>query len=178
MAHIIVYIYKNVIIIYNNYYTLYGIVVSFLAMRPTLQHSHLKERNGLMKFSPRKKAKMRKARFKRIKRECKCMIGGCLDYDSESKVVDQATFKDALYLLTKDINCEYAIYKVVQPREYVKVSEKKVLRLAKKLTNPDNWMRHSEISISENGKITTAKVGNVCGNYDIENEGFIFVFII
>ena len=30
----------------------------------------------------------------------------------------------------------------------------------------------------ENGKITTAKVGNVCGNYDIENEGFIFVFII
>ena len=86
-----------------------------------------------MKFSPRKKAKMRKARFKRIKRECKCIIGGCLDYDSESKVVDQATFKDVLYLLTKDINCEYAIYKVVQPREYVKVSEKKVLRLAKNL---------------------------------------------
>lgn len=131
-----------------------------------------------MKFSPRKKAKMRKARFKRIKRECKCMIGSCVDYDAESKVVDQATFKDVLYLLTRDINCKYAIYKVVQPREYVKVLEKKVLRLSKNFTNPDNWMRHSQISISENGKITNAKVGNVCENYDIENEGFILVFII
>ena len=131
-----------------------------------------------MKFSPRKKAKMRKARFKRIKRECKYMIGSYVDYDSECKVLDQAIIKDTLYLLTRDINCEYAIYKVVQPMEYVKVSEKKVLRLVKNFTNPASWMLHSQISISENGMITAEKVGNVYESHHMDNERYVFILVI
>lgn len=86
------------------------------------------------------------------------MIGSCIDHDAECQVVDQASIKDVLYLLTRDINSDYAIYKVVQPREYVKVSEKKVLRLGNVFTDSTHWMRHSKISISENGIITVTKV--------------------
>ena len=131
-----------------------------------------------MKFSPRKKLKMRKARFKRIKRECKYMIGSCIDYDEECQVVDQASIKDVLYLLTRDINSDYAIYKVVQPREYVKVSEKKVLRLGKVFTDSTHWMRHSKISISENGIITVTKVDNICGRYHSGNEKYVFIIVM
>lgn len=106
-----------------------------------------------MKFSPRKKAEMRKARFKRIKKECKNMIGYHIDYETDCRVIDQAIIKDVMYLLTCDAYSNFAIYKVVSPWERVRVSAKKVLRLQKKIQNHMCWKYHSAITLSESGEI-------------------------
>lgn len=116
-----------------------------------------------MKFSPRKKAKMRKARFKRIRKVCKNMRGFRIDYDTDCRVIDQTIINDVMYLLTADFNYNYAIYKVVNTWENVRVSAKKVLRLKKKFENPMCWKYYSAITFSESGEIEAVRRGGFMG---------------
>ena len=52
-----------------------------------------------MKFSKKKKAKMRRSNQRRINRECKDMIGCRIDFEHGGyKVKDQAKINDVLYL--------------------------------------------------------------------------------
>ena len=152
-------------------------VVSFRAMRPTLHYSQLKERQGIMKFSPRKKAKMRKARFKRIKKNCKNMLGYHIDYDTDCRVIDQTIIKDVMYLLTCDAFNNFAIYKVVNPCDMVRVSGKKVLRFQGKIRNHMCWKYHSEITLSENGEIESVREGSFTRKNTPKKDIYIFIML-
>ena len=126
-----------------------------------------------MKFSPRKKAKMRKIRLRQIRKSCKNMIGYCIDYDTHIMVIDQATINGVVYLLAHDFNYEYAIYKVLQHWEFVKLSPKKVLHLKSKFENYACWKHYSTISISDNGEIKSVLRGNIFGPYNCKPRGII-----
>lgn len=119
-----------------------------------------------MKFSPIKKAKIRKMNQKRIKRYCNDMIG-CHIYDGDNcyKVIDQSKINDTIYLLVQEEDNQYAIWKIVKVAEYVRLSSKKVLQNYKKFTNHAYWRKHSTIQISDDGKIESVKVGSYCGPY-------------
>lgn len=109
-----------------------------------------------MKFSKKKKAKMRKINQRRIKRVHKYMIGVYIDYEPERKVIDQATINDTFYLLVEEED-KYAIYKIVKICEYVELSPKRVLQNQKDFSNHMNWRKHSVIQINEEGKIESVK---------------------
>lgn len=130
-----------------------------------------------MKFSPRKKAKMRKARFKRIRKDCKNMIGYHIDYNTDCRVIDQAIIKDVMYLLTCDVYCDYAIYKVVNPWEMVRLSAKKVLRLREKFENHMYWKYHSLITLSENGEIESVRKGSFVGTSNQKTDIYLVIML-
>lgn len=115
-----------------------------------------------MKFSQKRKAKMRKTRQKRIHRECKDMIG-CriyIDFKNRYDVEDQTEINGVIYLLTKDSNGDYAICKIVKVGEYVKLSLKRVLQNKEAFSNPQNWRDHAIIKIDEDGKIKSVDFKN------------------
>lgn len=121
-----------------------------------------------MKFSPKKKAKMRKIRQRRINKTCKYMTGRCIDYENHYIVKDQGIIDNVMYLLVDIGENQYAIYKIVKLYEYVRLSDKKVLLNKKELSNHFNWDDHSTLEISEEGKIlsvkTTEKVSQIKNN--------------
>ena len=134
------------------------------------KHSRLKKGRRIMKFSPRKKAKMRKIRLRQIRKSCKDMIGCCINHDTDSKVIDQATINGVVYLLVEDFNYERAIYKVLQHWEFVKLSPKKVLALKSKFSNYEYWKRYTTIYISEDGEIESIRRGTIFGPYNKKPE--------
>ena len=121
-----------------------------------------------MKFSEKKKAKMRKQRQKRIKYVCGYMYG--FKVDDGYEVIDQAKIKDQMYLLTKKSNNIYAIYKIVDVCDYVKLSPKRILQNKTAFSNHDYWKRHSTIEITADGQIKSAKLGTIRGPYNAKTS--------
>lgn len=112
---------------------------------------------SVMKFSQKKKAKMRKANQRRINRVCKNMIGCTVDFERGYVVKDQAKINNIQYLLVQIENCQYAIYKIVKVCEYVRLSPKKVLQNQKAFSNYMYWQDNSTIQISPEGIIESVK---------------------
>ena len=112
---------------------------------------------SVMKFSPKKKAKMRKANQRRINRNCKNMIGCTVDFERGYVVKDQAKINNIQYLLVQVENNQYAIYKIVKICEYVRLSPKKVLQNQKTFSNYAYWQDNSTIQISPEGNIVSVK---------------------
>lgn len=106
-----------------------------------------------MKFSERKKKKIRKQNERRIKKCCKHMIGMCIDFESRTVVVDQAKIDNTYYLLTIDNEGRFAIYKIIKVREYVKISNKRILEKQSKFSNKQLWKDESQIRIADNGEL-------------------------
>lgn len=106
-----------------------------------------------MKFSLKKKEKMRRYNQRRINRICKNMIGYYIDYEDECIVRDQAKIKGIMYLLVLINNDKYEIYKIVKESEFVKLSVKKVLYNKKNFSNYVYWYNKSIIHINEDGEI-------------------------
>lgn len=115
-----------------------------------------------MKFSQKKKAKMRKIRQKRIHRECKDMIGYQIYIDLKDwyDVEDQTEINGVMYLLTKDSNGDYAICKIVKVNGYVKLPTKRVLQNKEAFSNPKNWRDHAIIEIDDEGQIKSVDLKN------------------
>ena len=132
-----------------------------------------------MKFSPRKKAKIRKMNQKKIKRYCKNMIGHHIyDGDHCYEVMDQAKINDVIYLLVQVEENEYAIYKIVKVFEYVRLSNKKILEKQKKFSNHVYWEEHSTIQINADGKIESVKFGTIFGPYNCRKSNKYVQIII
>ena len=129
-----------------------------------------------MKFSAKKKAKMRKIRQRRINHICKDMIGCCIDYPNNYEVKDQAKINDDMYLLTKVADDEYAIFKIVKLYKYVRLSEKRVSQNKKIFSNHFNWHNHSTIEISDDGKIKSVKRTNQVMH--IKNQKAIYTWVV
>lgn len=111
-----------------------------------------------MKFSQKKKAKMRKIRQRRINRCCSNMIGCHIFFENEDGyVLDQAKINDIMYLLVKTPGGKYAICKIVKVYQYVKLSPKRVLQNKKNFSNYQYWENHSTIEINEDGVIQSVK---------------------
>jgi len=113
-----------------------------------------------MKFSKRKKAKMRKQRQRRIKRCCGNMIGFHIDFEHWSEVKDQATINGIVYLLVEVENNGYAIYKIVKVGNYVRLSPKRVLENQESFSNPKYWQDKSKIQITDEGIIKSVEFSN------------------
>ena len=109
-----------------------------------------------MKFSNKKKAKIRKINQRRVKRVHKCMVGLCIGYEPKREVIDQTTIKDTIYLLVEENNA-YEIYKIPKVFEYVKLSAKRILQKQEDFSNHMNWRWHSVIQINSEGKIESVK---------------------
>lgn len=110
-----------------------------------------------MKFSRSKKAKIRRNNQRRINKNCKDMIGCCIDFEHGYKVKDQAKINGIMYLLVKVENDQFAIYKIVKVGNYVRLSNKKVLENQKDFSNYVYWRNDSTIQISEEGEIVSVK---------------------
>lgn len=119
-----------------------------------------------MKFSEKKKAKMRKTRQRRVNRECGNMIGCAIsNYDEPiyKVVIDQAKLDGTQYLLVecskKDkvvLSAEdlrFAIYKIVRLGEYVELSPKRVLEKKGAFSNGGFWRGKHKVYISDDGKV-------------------------
>ena len=122
------------------------------------------ERTDIVKFSQRKKAKIRKANQKKINRYCKHMTG-CHIYDGNKcyEIVDQAKIDDTIYLLVEVKDNQYEIWKIVKVGQYVKFSNKKVLENCKKFSNHAYWRWHSTIKITDDGEVQSAVIGSCLG---------------
>ena len=134
-----------------------------------------------MKFSRRKKAKIRKYNQRKINRYCSHMIGCRIEYRMDFpqgyEVKDQAKLKDVFYLLVEIEDGNYAIYKVVKPFEYVRLSAKRVRQNIEQFSNHENWKMHSTIEISTYGEIKSVKLGTWNGPYNMQRKQFHKVII-
>ena len=145
-------------------------------MWPTSQSNLINERTVFeLKFSQAKKAKMKKIRQKRIRKNCKDMIGSKVDYEHGYKVVDQANVAGTTYLLVCVGLEQYAIYKIVDICRYVRISPKKVAEISKKLSNHAIWKEHSTIEIDDEGNLLSVKFGDFLGPYNRKDKGLIAI---
>ena len=129
-----------------------------------------------MKFSPRKKAKIRKANQRRINRVCKNMIGCTVDFERNYIVKDQAKINNIQYLLVQVENSQYAIYKITKVYEYVRLSPKKVLQNQKAFSNYVYWQNDSTIEISPEGNIVSAK--RTSRRVAWKNDKPVYIFVV
>lgn len=104
-----------------------------------------------MKFSAKRKAKMRRIRLKSNKR----IYGGtgyCVEGDN--RVIDTLPAQNNLYLLTISDNNQCKIFKVISSREgVVEMSPKRILGKRKFFQNVNNWKRHTKIELDDSGHI-------------------------
>lgn len=119
-----------------------------------------------MKFSQKKRAKIRKTNQRRINRECKYMIGCTIDYELKAKVIDQAKIKEIMYLLTENVYNQYDIYKIINVHNSIKLSARRILQNQKNFMNHAYWSEHSTILINEYGDIENVKRGSMFGPYN------------
>ena len=131
-----------------------------------------------LKFSQKKKAKMRKINQRRINRVCKHMIGYTIDYELEEKVIDQAKIDGKMYLLTENKHSQYAIHKIINIHNNVKLSAKRLIKNQIKFMNHDYWQEHSTIIINEYGDIEEVKRGSMFGPYNQKSCKFSGSFVI
>ncbi len=103
-----------------------------------------------MKFSEKKKAKMRKIRFKRNKRVYGG-IGYCVE--GNNKVVDTLRYENNLYLLTTNGD-ECNIFKVISCREgVVKMSDKRVNQMRTVFEKAELWKEKTKVELTDSGAI-------------------------
>ena len=131
-----------------------------------------------LKFSQKKKAKMRKTNQRRINRECKHMIGCTLDYELKAEVIDQAKINGVMYLLTENMYNQYAIYKIINVHNSIKLSPRRILQNQKNFMNHAYWSEHSTILINEYGDIEDVKRGSIFGPYNQKTPKFSGSFVI
>ena len=106
-----------------------------------------------MKFSEKRKRKIKKKNQQKINKCCKNVIGYCVDYGRDAVVIDQAKINDTMYLLTTDKDCsQYAIYKIVKVGEYKRLSDKEILNNPE-LSNQTYWKEKCQIKIDSDGKV-------------------------
>lgn len=129
-----------------------------------------------MKFSQKKKAKMRKIRQRKINRTCGNIIGCTVDFEHGYVVKDQAKINNTQYLLVPIENKQYAIYKIVKPFNYVRLSQKKVLQNKKAFSNPAYWLDNSAINISPEGNIKSVTHASRRVIWKEDKPVFILVF--
>lgn len=117
-----------------------------------------------MKFSERKKKKMKKIRQRRIRKSYGYVIGMtipyylCINFPKDTHVYviikDQTTINGDLYFLvlhkTKEVK-EYFILKAVEHSQYVCVSTKNLIKYKRHFQNPVHWQEKSDIFISNEG---------------------------
>ena len=131
-----------------------------------------------LKFSQKKKAKIRKRNQRRVNRVCKYMIGCTMDYELKAEVIDQAKIDGIIYLLTENKYNQYSIYKIVNVHNFVKLSARRILNNQRKFMNHDYWNKHSTILINEYGDIEEVKLGSMFGPYNQKPRNFSGSFII
>jgi len=131
-----------------------------------------------MKFSKKKKTKMKKRNQRRINRVCSHMIGYTMDYELKEKVIDQAKIDGVMYLLTENMHNQYAIHKIIKAYNYVRLSSNRIIKGKKKFMNHAYWNEHSTILINENGEIEEVKRGSMFGPYDQKPRNFTGRFMI
>jgi len=115
----------------------------------------------VLKYSQKKKAKIKKHNQRRINRVCKYMIDCKMDHVEDSTVIDQAKIGGEMYLLTKNKYNQYAIWKSINVNTFIKIAAKKVLRNKVDFMNNEYWDRNSNISIDEYGEIEDVKRGAI-----------------
>lgn len=128
-----------------------------------------------MKFSQKRKNKIRKNNQRRINRCCGNMIGCCIDFAQECEVIDQAKIDGIMYLLVEEGDSHYAIYKIVKVLEYVRISEKKVLQNQKAFSNQAYWKKNSMIKITADGKIESVITKNGNGPYKVDMAMTLYI---
>lgn len=115
-----------------------------------------------MKFSERKKKKMKKIRQRRIKKMYGHVIGMKIPYYSCSnnpditweyvRIIDQTYINDELYFLVsyqdKDV-CKVFIYKVVDVSQYSCLSAKKLIKYKRHFESPGQWQENTTIHIKD-----------------------------
>jgi len=119
-----------------------------------------------MKFSEKKKAKMRKTRQRRVNRECGNMMGCAISNSDEpiyKEVIDQAKLDGIQYLLVEcskknkivlfPEDIRFTIYKIVRFDEYVELSPKRVLEKKDAFSNGGFWRDKHKVHISDEGKV-------------------------
>lgn len=106
-----------------------------------------------MKFSEKRKRKIRKQNQRRINKCCKNIIGCCIDFGCNSVVVDQAKINNTMYPLTIDQDYQYAIYKIVKVGEYVKLSSRRILEKQAEFQNKAYWKEKCQLKIEADGTI-------------------------
>jgi len=132
-----------------------------------------------MKFSEKKKAKMRKRNQRRINRCCSDMIGCTVDWEEDYVVIDQAKIKNVMYLLARNKGGNYAIYKIVSWCKYVKMSNKRILEKKREFSNYAYWKEHSTIEITDSGEIKEVRLGSYLGPYNMKNRsGIVCISIL
>lgn len=103
-----------------------------------------------MKFSTKKKAKMRKIRLERNKRIYHG-TGFCVEGDN--RVIDRLPAQNNLYLLTISGNNQCKIFKVISCHEVVEMSPKRILNKRRFFQNTNNWKEHTKIELDDSGEI-------------------------
>ena len=120
-----------------------------------------------MKFSDRKKRKMKKIRQRRIRKSYGYVIGmGIPPYACTNnpeitweyvKIIDKTCINGELYFLVscKFRNvCKNFIYKVVDVSKYSLVSAKKLIKYKRHFENPVHWEEGSIVQITDDGVLS------------------------
>ena len=105
-----------------------------------------------MKFSNKKKRKMRKIRYKRNLKTYGSSIGRYYTLDGFT-ILDTILYKGQMYFLGSDGDENYKIIKVVSVHEHVPLSDKKVLKKKNVFGNPDRWNLKTKLIIDNTGKV-------------------------
>lgn len=130
-----------------------------------------------MRFSKRRKAKIRKNRQKRVNRTCNRMIGCNVSADKDDAryyVVDQAKIDGMIYLLVEGEDGKFSIIKIVNVHLFVKLSPKRVLNKCQDFCNSSYWRDNSRIEISKEGIIDYVACRN---QYDSRTFDRVNVFV-
>ena len=101
-----------------------------------------------MKFSTRKKEKMRRIRAKRIRRHYGVNAIGCtVDWEEGFKATDQMNIGDVWYLLAKNEDEEYALYRIVDLFRYARIGSKRIWQMRDEIECKENWINKTDICI-------------------------------
>lgn len=120
-----------------------------------------------MKFSQKKKRKMKKIRQRRIRKSYGYVIGMSIrhylcvnlpeDIYGYLRIIDQTTINGDLYFLVS-YNTEEAekffILKAVEHSQYICVLAKNLIKYKRHFQNPVHWQEKSDVYISEYGVVS------------------------
>ena len=113
-----------------------------------------------MQFSKTKKEKMKKTRYRRIKKVYSNLKGCTICHDycendpnqfKQAEILDQTEMDKEIYILIKTDNDEIYIYKIAGYSKYVYVSNKKLIRSKVFFEKPKSWDYKTPILVDESG---------------------------
>ena len=114
-----------------------------------------------MKFTEKKKAKMRRTKFKRNKREWKNSKGHTID--QSTRIVDTMCKASEVYFLCYNYDTkEYSIYKAIAPSETIKLLPKKIIENSCMFEKTKNWRNKSIVTIDKEKGSISYKKGKEC----------------